>query len=291
MLDIVCLHHAVEPRVSPRDIVQRASLIAISSRIMSLSTMSYLIIASEYLSVLAQLRVAVPIDQPSPRVIPQRLHNQTRLRQRSLPLRNLSLRKYDLKVLAHLLEQLALQVRHITAQRRNLVDGAIALEVRHELNNRLQQLRTLAVLATLAQTAQLLVRRRQHLQTLQRRHREREVLLRAVQTLDVGRHLGDGLLRVHRAGPHALDLAEEVGQLRLCGLDALHAVGIGRGLRGDDARDVFVQVMVVAAQSGGGGGDGGEGLRVVEDGVEVLDRVVVSCIERQRAVHVFTRVG
>ena len=84
-------------------------------------------------------------------MIPQRIHDQACLRERSLALGNLPFGEDDLKILAYLLQEFTLQVGDIPAKRRNLVYRPIALEVCHELDDGLQQLRTLPVLARLAQ--------------------------------------------------------------------------------------------------------------------------------------------
>lgn len=121
MLGVVRLQHAIEPGIPPRDIVQTPSLI----------------IATEHLAVLAQLRVAVPSDQPAPRMLAQRIHHLARLAQHASLLLYLAFGKCNLKVLADLLQQFPLHIGDALAQSRDLVDAAIALEVRHELDHRL----------------------------------------------------------------------------------------------------------------------------------------------------------
>jgi hypothetical protein len=245
----------------------------------------YFIVSPENLSVFAQLRVAVPVDEARASVVAQCVHDQTSLGEIGFALRNLPLGKDDLEVFAYLLKKLALQVCDVATQRGDLVYRPVALEVRDQLYYCLQQLGTLPVLPRLAQASQLLVGSRQHLQPLQCRHGQRQVLLGAVQALDVCRHLGDGLFCLHCPFAHTLNGHEEICQLRLGRLYALHAVGIRRGLRGDNMGDILVQVILVAAERLGGGGDGRECRGVVEDGIEVLDGIVVSCIERQCSVH------
>lgn len=251
VLTVIRLEHAVEPRVPPPDIVQTPRLI----------------IPTEHLSVLPKLGIAIPIDQPRPRMFPKRIHNMTRLSQHALLLLHLALRKRDLKILTHLLQQFPLQIRDLLAQRSDLVDTPIAFEVRHELDHRLQQLGTFAVLPALAQRPQLLVRRRQHLQPLQRRHRQREVPLRVVQPLDIRRHLRNSPLRLQGAFTHALDLRKQGGELGFGILDACDGRRVGLRLLRDERGDGGVELMLVFAESGGDGGDGGEGGGVREQGV------------------------
>ena len=215
-------------------------------------------------------------------MIAKGIDDETRLSQHDLLLRNVAFCKCKLEVLAHLLEQLALHVCYVATQSSNLVYRPVTLEMRHQLYDSLQQLCAFAVLPRLAEAPQLLVRRCQHLQALQSRHRQRQVALRAIQTLYIRCHVGDGLLRIHSTLAHALDLLEEVRQLALRGLYALYAVGIGRGLRGDEGGNVLVEVILVAAERRGGARDGGEGCGVGEDGVQVADWVVVSCRPCQR---------
>jgi hypothetical protein len=146
-------------------------------------------------------------------MFPKCIHHQACFRECSLPLRNLTLREYNLKIFADLLQQFPLQVSDIPTQSRNLVDGSIALEVRHELYDGLQERRTFPILPRLAQSPQLLVCCGQHLQPLQRRHGQCEIALRAVQPLDVCRHLRDSLFRLYRTLPHILNLLEQIGEL------------------------------------------------------------------------------
>lgn len=159
-------------------------------------------------------------------MIPQRIQHQTSLRQHPLLPRHLPPRKRQLEILTNLLQQFPLQIRDLPPQRSNLINGPIALKVRHQLYDRPQQLRTLPVLPALPQPSQLLIRRREHLQALQRRHRERQVPLRPVKPLDIRRHLRDRLLGLERALPHAIDLLQEDGELGFRGLDPGDAVGV-----------------------------------------------------------------
>ena len=82
--------------------------------------------------------------------------------------------------------------------------------MRHQLNNRLQQLSAVTVLPGPTQRTQLVIRRGKHLQPLQRRHRQRQVLLRIIQLLDIRRHLRDCQLRLHCAVAHVVNLLEEL---------------------------------------------------------------------------------
>lgn len=99
-------------------------------------------------------------------------------------------------------------------------------------------MRAFAILPRRAQASQLLVCRCQHLQSLQRRHGKCQVALRAVQPLDLGRHLCDRSLRFQRSLAHAIDLREELGELRFSILNAFDGVGVGGRLRCDEGRDV-----------------------------------------------------
>src|SRR5262249_5681693 len=88
MFLIVGLQHSTEPRVPPRDVIQRPSLL----------------IPPQNLPILPQLSIAIPRDEPGSRIPSQCTPNQTRFRQNPLPLRNLPFRKRDLKILTHLLQ-------------------------------------------------------------------------------------------------------------------------------------------------------------------------------------------
>lgn len=136
-------------------------------------------------------------------------------------------------------------------------------------------MRTLPILPRMAQAPQLLIRRGQHLQSLQRRHAQCQVPLRAVQALDLRRHLGDGPLRLQRSFAHAFDLGEEVGEFGFGILDALDRVGVGGGLGGDECGDVGVDGGGVLFEGGGDLRGGGEGGGVGKEGVEMVDGVVV----------------
>jgi len=219
---LVRLHHALEPRVPPPNIVEAPRLV----------------VAAEHLAVLPQLRVDVPVDDSRLGRVTEGIHDEAGLDQRALLGGDLALGKCHLKVLAHLLQELALQLRDLAAQRRNLLYAPVAVEVLHELYDGLQEAGALAVLPRLGQPPELLVGSREHLQPLERRHAERQVALGAVESLDVGRHRGDVLLRLDGARPHRLDLAEELRELRLGRLHALEArVGLV-GLLGLEGVDV-----------------------------------------------------
>lgn len=159
-------------------------------------------------------------------MIPEGVDYQTRLGQHCFLLRNVALRKGNLEVLANLLQQLALHVCHIATQDSNLIDRPVALEMCHQLYDSLQELSAFTVLARFAQTPQLLIRRRQHLQPFQSRHRQGEIALCTVQALDIRRHVCNCLLGLHGPLSHAFDLLEQVRQLALGGLYPLYAVCI-----------------------------------------------------------------
>ena len=248
---VVDLQDALEPREPPRYVVQRAGLL----------------IVPEHLSVLAQLEIAIPGHQPVPGVVSQRIHHQAALREHGLLLSHFALGKRKLKVLTHLLQQLPLDIRHVPAEQGDLVDRAIRLEVGHQLDHRLQQLGTVTVLPCLAEATQLVVRRRQHLQPLEGGHRQREVLLRVVQLLDVGCHLRDRRLRLGCAVAHVVNFLEQLAQVRLGGLDSLDAFRIGCDLILHQRANVVVEFIFVTSEGLGDRGRGGQRARVGEDGV------------------------
>lgn len=107
-------------------------------------------------------------------------------------------------------------------------------------------MRAFPVLPRLDQTSELLVRGGKHLQPLQCRHGEGEILLRAVQPFDVCCHLGDGPLGFQCSFPDALDLREQRFKLRLRILYAAHAVRIGGGLHADNGGEIMVEVILVS---------------------------------------------
>jgi hypothetical protein len=113
----------------------------------------YFIVSPKDLSVFAQLRVTVPVDEACPGMIAQGIHYQTRLREIGFALRNLPLGKDDLEVFAYLFKQLTLQICYVATQRRNLIYRAVALEVRHKLYHGLQELGAFAVLSSTSAAA------------------------------------------------------------------------------------------------------------------------------------------
>ena len=179
-------------------------------------------------------------------MLSERIHDQTSLRQHSSLLLNFAFCECDLEIFAHLLQRFSLQLGYIPAQCCYLVYASIALEVRHKLNDRLQQVRALPILPRLTQASQLLIRRREHLQALQRCHRQRQVLLRAVKPLNIRRHLCDCPLGLQRSRTDALNPTEELRQLGLSILDALDGVIVGGGLGVDQRGDIVVELAFVA---------------------------------------------
>lgn len=259
VLLLVRLERALEPGIASPDVVQTARLV----------------VPAEHLPVLPQLRIDIPRQDPGLGVLPQGVHHQAGLHQHAPTGRDLALGKGNLKVLAHLLEQLALEVVDVAAQHSNLLNAAVAVEVAHELQHGLEEAGALAVLAGAGEAAQLLVGRRQHLQALEGRHAVRQVALGAVEALDVGRHGGDVALRLQGAAAHALDALEQRGELGLGGLHALEGrvgpVGLGR-LEGGDG---LGEVIGVALQGRRDAGAGRDGRWVREEQVEVCDGIVV----------------
>ena len=75
--------------------------------------MTYFVISAEDLSVLAQLGVAIPVDESDASMVAKSIDDQTRLSQHDLLLRNVAFCECKLEVLAHLLEQLALHVCYV----------------------------------------------------------------------------------------------------------------------------------------------------------------------------------
>ena len=144
----------------------------------------------------------------------------------------------------------------------------------HELQNSLQHTRTLLILSRLGQALQLIVSRGEHLQPLERRHRQCQIPLRAIQSLDVCSHVGDCLLGLNGSCSHAFDLAEEDGELFLGSLHAREGGIIAGGLDGDEVGDGGGEVILVGLEGVGGLIYGGKGGGVGEDGVEVIDRVI-----------------
>ncbi|KAI6769877.1 hypothetical protein HG530_004506 [Fusarium avenaceum] len=175
VLVVVRLHHAFEPCVSSSNVVQTARFI----------------IPAEHLPVLSQLCVDIPIHQTSLGRVTKGIHDQARFDERPPARANFPFREGHLKVLANLFQEFALQLSHPSAQRRDLFNAAITVEVFHELKNSLQKTRALPVLARLGQAPELLIRRRQHLQALKSRHAQREVALGPIESLYVGRHRRD----------------------------------------------------------------------------------------------------
>ncbi len=199
--------------------------------------------------VFPKLCVAVPSDEARPRVVSQSVHDQACIRQSRPALSDLALCKGKLEILADLLEQRPLQLRHVPTEQRDLIDGPVALKVGHELYHSLQQLRALIVLSRLGEAPELFVGCRQHLQPLQRRHGEGEIPLGAVQALDVGRHVCDHTLRPDRLVAYAFDLSEQLGELPPGGLDATDALSIRARLSRGGFSDCFLQIILIVSKA------------------------------------------
>ena len=113
----MCLHHSFEPSISPTDVVQATGFI----------------VASEDLSVLSQLSIDIPVHEASFGGISKSVHDKAGFNKHTPSQADFPLGECHLKVLADLLQKLALQLSHTPAQRRDLFDTAIAIEVFHEL--------------------------------------------------------------------------------------------------------------------------------------------------------------
>jgi hypothetical protein len=166
----------------------------------------------------------------------------------------------------------------------NLVDAAICLEVGHELDYGGNQMGAIAVLTGGGQGTQLLVGSCQHLQALESSHGQGQVPLGLVETLDVGRHVGDGSLGVERSRAHAIDATKDVSQLFFCTRDTAHTVGIALCLARLHAAHVLMQLMLLFVQLLRYGGGLVERRCMSEEGVQMCDGVVLDCISCQSLV-------
>jgi hypothetical protein len=153
--------------------------------------------------------------------------------------------KGEFKVFADLVQQVTLQISNILAELGNLIYAAVCLEVSHELDDSRDQVGTVAVLTGRGKQTQLLVCRRQHLQTLESSHGQSQVPFGVVEALDVGRHVGDGSLGVQGSCADSINAAKDVAQLFLCLCYASHAIGIAFCLSRDHAAHVVIEVILL----------------------------------------------
>lgn len=208
-------------------------------------------------------------------MITQSIYNMASVGQHSPVGLDIVLDKAKFKVFTDLLEQFTLQVGDILTQGGDLIYAAISLEVGHELNDGLEQLGAIAVLASGDEETQLVVGSGQHLQTLQGGHGHGEIAFCSIEALDIEGHVGNGKFGLLGALADILDVGEESSQVRLGLLYSLDAVRVGSGLTGDEGGDAIVEVTLVLSEAGRDTRDGREGGRVGEDGVEVMDWVIV----------------
>ena len=116
------------------------------------------------------------------------------LDERGLASTDLALGKGHFEVLADLFEQLALQITDTPTQGSDLVDASVTVEVAHELQDSLQEAGAFAILAGAGKTTQLLIGGGKHLETLESGHRQSQVTLGAIESLNIGGHGSDVLL-------------------------------------------------------------------------------------------------
>mmetsp|Transcript_38142 Transcript_38142/g.65400 ORF Transcript_38142/g.65400 Transcript_38142/m.65400 type:complete len:258 (-) Transcript_38142:127-900(-) len=124
-----------------------------------------------------------------------------------------------------------------------LLDLRVAVEVREELRDRLQQVRRLRVHPLARHDRQLLDRRDEHLQPLERSDRLRQVALGVVERLDVAADLLNHQLRRFRLRLDVPHLDEELAHRLLAHLDVLARGRARRRLCTHGLQDLLVQLL------------------------------------------------